>query len=146
MSQDLFVGSRLLSKPATPQDTKVEFLRRFINRKHSLHLSAYSTLLSPSTAGPYQSAEDYSELHEYSVTKYEFWLDLWQFLGIISSVPPTKVRSLFAVSQRMHMYNIIGSGRGIHQGGSSMVPRRTSELRGEHAVAHRRWDRNDGDQ
>ncbi|KAI9449443.1 acetoacetate-CoA ligase [Lactarius psammicola] len=73
MSQDLFAGSRLLSKPVTPQDTKVEVLRRFINRSHGLHL------------------KDYYELHEYSVTDYTFWLDLWRFLGIISSVPPTKV-------------------------------------------------------
>ncbi|KAH9055528.1 acetoacetate-CoA ligase [Lactarius vividus] len=73
MSQDLFAGSRLLSKPVTPEDTKVEVLRRFINRKHGLNL------------------KDYSELHEYSVTDYTFWLDLWQFLGIISSVPPAKV-------------------------------------------------------
>jgi acetoacetyl-CoA synthetase len=62
-----------LSKPVTIEDTKVELLRRLINRKHGLHL------------------KDYSELHEYSVTDYTFWLDLWQFLGIISSVPPTKV-------------------------------------------------------
>ncbi|KAF8258376.1 acetoacetate-CoA ligase [Lactarius quietus] len=73
MSQDLFASSRLLSKPVTIQDTKVEVLRRLINRKHGLHL------------------KDYSELHEYSVTDYMFWLDLWQFLGIVSSVPPTKV-------------------------------------------------------
>ncbi|KAH9171177.1 acetoacetate-CoA ligase [Lactarius sanguifluus] len=73
MSQDLFAGSRLLSKPVTPEDTNVEVLRRFVNRKHGLNL------------------KDYSELHEYSVTDYTFWLDLWQFLGIISSVPPAKV-------------------------------------------------------
>lgn len=73
MSQDLFSSSRLLSRPVTPQDAKVEVLRRFINRKHGLHL------------------KDYSELHQYSVTDYTFWVDLWQFLGIISSVPPTKV-------------------------------------------------------
>jgi hypothetical protein len=90
-----FLQFRLLSKPVTTQDTKVEVLRRFINRKHGLHLSAYSRF--DHTAGPYRSAEDYPELHEYSVTNYTFWLDLWQFLGIISSVPPTKVRSLSAV-------------------------------------------------
>jgi acetoacetyl-CoA synthetase len=99
MSQDLFSSSRLLSKPVTTQDTKVEALRRFINRKHGLHLSAYSRFYN--TAGPYRSAEDYSELHEYSVTDYTFWLDLWQFLGIISSVPPTKVRSHSALSRRI---------------------------------------------
>jgi acetoacetyl-CoA synthetase len=98
MSQDLFASSRLLSKPVATQNTKVEVLRRFINRKHGLTLSAYSHFESfDNTEGPYRSAEDYSELHEYSITDYAFWLDIWQFLGIISSVPPTKVRSLSAV-------------------------------------------------
>jgi acetoacetyl-CoA synthetase len=73
MSRDAFASSRLLSQPSAPQDTRVEALRRFVNRKHGLHL------------------KNYSELHEYSVTDYTFWLDLWQFLDIISSVPPTKV-------------------------------------------------------
>jgi acetoacetyl-CoA synthetase len=41
MSQDLFASSGLLSKPVTIEDTKVELLRRLINRKHGLHLSAY---------------------------------------------------------------------------------------------------------
>ena len=93
MSQDLFASSRLLSKPTTTEDTKVEVLRRFVNRKHGLHLSSYCYF--DHTTGPYRNAEDYPELHEYSVTDYTFWLDLWQFMGIISSVPPTKVSSLF---------------------------------------------------
>jgi hypothetical protein len=143
MSQDLFSGSRLLSKPTTTQDTKVEVLRRFINREHGIHLSGYSRF--GHTAGPYRTAEDYSELHKYSVTNYAFWLDLWRFLGIISSVPPTKVRSLSTASQRIHTHSPVGPGRGKHQRGSSMVSRRTFELRGEHVVAHRRRDRNNGD-
>ena len=56
-------------------------------------------------------------MREYSVTDYTFWLDLWEFLGIISSVPPTKVRSLSASPQRMYMHYLIGPGRG------SQVPR-----------------------
>ncbi|KAN0138374.1 acetoacetate-CoA ligase [Lactarius tabidus] len=73
MSLDAFASSRLLSQPSAPQDTRVEAFRRFVNRKHSLRL------------------KDYLEFHEYSVTDHAFWLDLWQFLGIISSAPPTKV-------------------------------------------------------
>ena len=46
MSQDLFANSRLLSKPVTIQDTKVEVLRRLINRKHGLQLSAYHHVLA----------------------------------------------------------------------------------------------------
>ncbi|KAF7376544.1 AMP-binding domain-containing protein [Mycena sanguinolenta] len=34
---------------------------------------------------------DYHALHKYSVESYTFWLDLWEFLGIKSSVPPKKV-------------------------------------------------------
>ena len=143
MSQDLFASSRLLSKPTTTEDTKVEVLRRFVNRKHGLHLSTYCHV--DHNTGLYRSAEDYSELHEYSVTDYTFWLDLWQFMGIISSVPPTKVRSLSAVSRRILMYHLVGPGRRSHQRGSSMVSRRTSKLRGEPTVAHRRWDRHNGD-
>ncbi|KAJ7191401.1 acetoacetate-CoA ligase [Mycena pura] len=32
--------------------------------------------------------QDYHALHAYSVQSYDFWLDIWEFLGIISSVPP----------------------------------------------------------
>jgi acetoacetyl-CoA synthetase len=46
-----------------------------INRKHKLHL------------------KDYHELHKYSVTDYMFWEDLWQFLAIIYSVPPSCIIS-----------------------------------------------------
>ncbi|KAI9449438.1 hypothetical protein BJY52DRAFT_1192561 [Lactarius psammicola] len=53
-----------------------------------LHLSAYSRI--DHTAGPYRSTVSYSDLHENSVTDYTFWLDLWQILGVISSVPPIK--------------------------------------------------------
>ncbi|KAN0138377.1 acetoacetate-CoA ligase [Lactarius tabidus] len=73
MSLDAFASSRLLFQPSATHDSRPDALRHFINRKHGLHL------------------KDYSELHEYSVTDYTFWLDLWQFLGIISSAPPTKV-------------------------------------------------------
>lgn len=42
MAFDTFASSRLLSEHPAPQDTNVEALRRLINRKHGLHLSAYS--------------------------------------------------------------------------------------------------------
>lgn len=32
--------------------------------------------------------EDYNDLHAYSVSTYTFWLDVWDFMGIIASVPP----------------------------------------------------------
>ncbi|KAJ7739028.1 acetoacetyl-CoA synthetase [Mycena maculata] len=69
-----FENSEPLWRPANPSWTAVERLRRFINNKHGLHL------------------EDYHDLHKYSVESYAFWLDLWEFLGIISSVPPSKTR------------------------------------------------------
>lgn len=46
-------------------------------------------------------AEDYHDLHTYSVQDYAFWLDLWEFLGITSSVPPSTA-------------HIIGPGRAPH--------------------------------
>ena len=35
--------------------------------------------------------EDYHDLHKYSVTDWTFWQDLWEYLGVIYSVPPEKV-------------------------------------------------------
>ncbi|EGN99920.1 hypothetical protein SERLA73DRAFT_51824 [Serpula lacrymans var. lacrymans S7.3] len=68
-----FDQSRLIWTPAYPSFSPAEKLRREINLKHGLNL------------------KDYHDLHHYSVTDYTFWLDLWQFVGIVSSVPPTKV-------------------------------------------------------
>ncbi|KAA1471742.1 acetoacetate-CoA ligase [Dentipellis sp. KUC8613] len=70
---DSFAQSKLLYSPPSPRFTRVEALRRYINQKHNLAL------------------RDYNDLHEYSVTDYTFWLDLWQFMGIIYSAPPTQV-------------------------------------------------------
>ncbi|KAJ6625755.1 hypothetical protein B0H10DRAFT_2174015 [Mycena sp. CBHHK59/15] len=67
-----FEHSQPLWTPRNPSLTAVERLRRLVNRKHGLQL------------------EDYHALHKYSVESYTFWLDLWEFLGIISSVPPQK--------------------------------------------------------
>ncbi|KAJ6494938.1 hypothetical protein DFH09DRAFT_1206015 [Mycena vulgaris] len=68
-----FENSEPIWRPANPSWTAVERFRRLINRKHGLRL------------------EDYHALHKYSVESYTFWLDLWEFLGIISSVAPTKI-------------------------------------------------------
>jgi len=48
-------------------------------------------------------AEDYHDLYDYSVSDYTFWLDLWDFLGIISSVPPNpaQVRRMILLIKRL---------------------------------------------
>ncbi|KAJ7282809.1 acetoacetyl-CoA synthetase [Mycena rebaudengoi] len=71
-----FVPSQPLWKPSDAAFTAVERFRQLINRKHGLHLS---------------KVDDYHALHKYSVESYTFWLDLWEFLGIRSSVPPKKI-------------------------------------------------------
>ncbi|KAJ7267587.1 hypothetical protein B0H12DRAFT_1097878 [Mycena haematopus] len=68
-----FEDSDPIWKPANPSWTAVERLRRLINSKHGLNL------------------KDYHDLHKYSVESYDFWLDLWEFLDIISSIPPKKI-------------------------------------------------------
>ncbi|KAF5322148.1 hypothetical protein D9619_001457 [Psilocybe cf. subviscida] len=71
-----FSQSRHLWTPPQPQSAASEVLRRHINRKHGLQL------------------RNYHDLHKYSVENYTFWLDLWEYLGIISSTPPDKNRIL----------------------------------------------------
>ncbi|EJD05262.1 acetoacetyl-CoA synthetase [Fomitiporia mediterranea MF3/22] len=70
----LFEQSRLLWRPPNPSRTRVEAFRRFVNHKHGLRL------------------KDYEDFHAYSVQDYTFWLDLWEFLGITSSIPPDPLR------------------------------------------------------
>lgn len=65
-----FDQSRLIWTPAYPSHVVCENFRREINLKHNLKL------------------KDYHDLHAYSISNYTFWLDLWQFMGILSSVPP----------------------------------------------------------
>ncbi|KAF8199906.1 acetoacetate-CoA ligase [Mycena galopus ATCC 62051] len=67
-----FEDSKLLWKPVQISSAVVEQLRHFVNQKHGLRL------------------DNYHALHKYSVESYTFWLDLWEFFGIISSVPPGK--------------------------------------------------------
>ncbi|KDQ57431.1 hypothetical protein JAAARDRAFT_35147 [Jaapia argillacea MUCL 33604] len=73
MTENHFAHSRLIWRPANPNATRVDALRRTINWKHGLHL------------------KDFHDLHKYSVEDYTFWKDLWEYLGIIYSVPPQKI-------------------------------------------------------
>ncbi|KAH9839228.1 uncharacterized protein C8Q71DRAFT_503581 [Rhodofomes roseus] len=68
-----FAQSKLIWSPPRPSYTSLEVFRREVNRKHGLNL------------------KDFHELHKYSVENYEFWMDVWEFIGIISSVPPNKI-------------------------------------------------------
>ncbi|TCD70349.1 hypothetical protein EIP91_003701 [Steccherinum ochraceum] len=70
---DLFEHSRVIWRPTQPQFTPVEAFRRTINHKRGLHL------------------KNYHDLHRYSVEDYGFWEDLWQYIGVIYSVPPEKI-------------------------------------------------------
>ncbi|KZS98600.1 acetoacetyl-CoA synthetase [Sistotremastrum niveocremeum HHB9708] len=64
---------KLIWQHPDPALTRIEVLRHFINHKHGFKF------------------KNYYELYEYSVSDWTFWKDLWEFLGIISSVPPTQV-------------------------------------------------------
>ncbi|GBE80624.1 Malonamoyl-CoA synthetase vrtB [Sparassis crispa] len=70
---DQFAQSRIIWRPANPARTTVEAFRRAINLKHGLNL------------------RDFYDLYKYSVGDYTFWLDLWQYVGIVYSVPPAKI-------------------------------------------------------
>ncbi|KAF8160731.1 acetoacetyl-CoA synthetase [Crassisporium funariophilum] len=71
-----FAKAKPLWIPLQPGISSAEVLRRYVNRKHGLQLKTYH------------------DLHKYSVEDYTFWLDLWEYLGIISSIPPQKDRIL----------------------------------------------------
>ncbi|KAH9935798.1 uncharacterized protein B0H18DRAFT_1207327 [Fomitopsis serialis] len=68
-----FSQSKLIWSPSRPSYTSLEVFRRMANRKHGLAL------------------KDYHDLHRYSVESYDFWMDVWEYIGIISSVPPSKI-------------------------------------------------------
>ncbi|KAI0321066.1 acetoacetate-CoA ligase [Amylostereum chailletii] len=70
---DQFDKAKLLWTHPAPQLTRMDALLHLINRKHGLHIQTYH------------------ELHAYSVSDYGFWQDLWEFMGIIYSDPPTQV-------------------------------------------------------
>ncbi|PCH36095.1 acetoacetate-CoA ligase [Wolfiporia cocos MD-104 SS10] len=68
-----FSQSKVLWRPTNPNSTSLDALRRMVNRKHGLNL------------------KDYHDLHKYSVEDYSFWADIWEFVGIVYSVPPDKI-------------------------------------------------------
>ncbi|KAK0195118.1 acetoacetyl-CoA synthetase [Armillaria mellea] len=68
-----FDQSRLIWNPLPRNCTEADAFRRFINRKHGFRL------------------QNYHDLHKYSVEDYTFWLDLWEYTGVVSSVPPNKL-------------------------------------------------------
>ncbi|KZT71816.1 acetoacetate-CoA ligase [Daedalea quercina L-15889] len=68
-----FAHSKLIWSPSRPSYSSLDVFRRIVNRKHGLNL------------------EDYHELHKYSIESYNFWMDVWEFVGIISSIPPEKI-------------------------------------------------------
>ncbi|KAF5393333.1 hypothetical protein D9757_000565 [Collybiopsis confluens] len=67
-----FTQPSLIWYPPNPAFASVEIFRRMINRKR----------------------EDYSDLHQYSVNDYNFYLDMWEQLGVV--VEPGK--TLFQLS------------------------------------------------
>ncbi|KAJ7123300.1 acetoacetyl-CoA synthetase [Mycena crocata] len=68
-----FENYQPLWRPANPAWSAIERFRRFVNSKHGLQLA------------------NYHALQKYSVETYTFWLDLWEFIGVVSSIPPTKI-------------------------------------------------------
>jgi len=70
---DLFEDSRVIWRPSQPQFMPVEAFRRIVNHKRGLNL------------------KNIHELHQYSVENYGFWEDLWEYIGIVYSVPPEKI-------------------------------------------------------
>ncbi|KIY69530.1 acetyl-CoA synthetase-like protein [Cylindrobasidium torrendii FP15055 ss-10] len=71
-----FAESTILRQPDDPNRTAADAFRRFVNRRHGLNLATYH------------------DLHAYSVaeTSNAFWIDLWDYLGIVSSVHPDSQR------------------------------------------------------
>lgn len=90
--QAQFSQSRKIWSPKDPSRTGVEALRRFVNRKHGLNLGMLSIFTLPRIVTHRCCHKgNYHELHTYSITDWAFWVDIWEFLGIIYSVPPKKV-------------------------------------------------------
>lgn len=90
--QAQFAQSRKIWSPKDPSRSRAEALRRFVNRKHGLSLSTLAASTSQASYSCiYGHAENYHDLHKYSVTDWTFWQDLWEWLGIIYSAPAEKV-------------------------------------------------------
>ena len=86
---DNFNDAKFLWRHPAPELTNMDAFRRFVNRKHGLDIRAYQSPLFPLPSN--NSTEDYHQLHAYSVSDYAFWQDLWEFMGIVYSVPPAQV-------------------------------------------------------
>lgn len=93
-------------------------------------------IVSGSSSSP---TGDYHDLHKYSVEDYGFWLDLWEYVGIVYSVPPSKVgyveSSLLVLL--LNLQASIDTRRWAHEGTSYLVPRRATELCRESIVPKR---------
>lgn len=63
-----------------------------INHKRGLNLSKLFHLSVMVSLAQFLFIENYQELHRYSVEDYGFWEDLWDYIGVVYSVPPEKVR------------------------------------------------------
>ncbi|KAK7462267.1 hypothetical protein VKT23_007868 [Stygiomarasmius scandens] len=72
-SPSLFQHSQLVRKPDEPNSSTIDIFRERVNRKHGLDL------------------KDYHDLYRYSVENDTFWLDLWEHLNIVYSVPPNAI-------------------------------------------------------
>ena len=126
-----FAQSKLLWSPLQPKSTGAEALRRYINRKHGLQLGeelqkCYIIYTS------YVNTGTYHDLHKYSVEHYVFWLDLWEYVGIISSVPPQKVSSISDVPLCVRInYRTLGLyfGERKIRRNTHLVSRRKAQLR-----------------
>ncbi|KAF5327935.1 hypothetical protein D9758_018049 [Tetrapyrgos nigripes] len=72
-TSSLFQHSHLLRKPDHPNWTNLDTFRARVNRKHGMNL------------------KNYDDLYQYSIENEIFWLDLWEHLNIVYSVPPRAV-------------------------------------------------------
>ncbi len=95
----------------------MEAFRRMVNLRRGLKLSKYIPTMLSSRSHPIAPVcpEDIHDLHRYSVEDYNFWLDLWAFLGVIYSVPPQKVPPKLILTSTIHpdpkLTQVITGGR-----------------------------------
>lgn len=125
-----FALSRLIWRPTHPSRTALDAFRRTINRKHSLDLSTFLNFTCDlPTNLLYCDAEDYHDLHRYSVEDYTFWQDLWEYVGMVYSVPPAEVESSRPTLCSSYLSHCLpDTERRAYEGTSYMVSRREAEL------------------
>ncbi|KAF8891668.1 acetoacetate-CoA ligase [Infundibulicybe gibba] len=83
-------NSQLLWEPITPAWTNIEVFRRMINRTH-----------------PELKLHSFQDLYRYSITNYDFWMDLWKYLNIIYSMPPESHSQWFSGARFNYAENIL---------------------------------------